>query len=107
MRVCALQSELEDLCFAVLHPECYRKLHAARNELWKRNVVSPSVAEEADRVLDSYDGDTSTKVGRSSPHAPIRRGKAEQSRTWLLKCGVERLGQVVALVRTMLILPHA
>ena len=47
----------------MLHPECYRKLHAARNELWKRNVVSPSVAEEADRVLDSYDGDTG-KQGR-------------------------------------------
>ena len=89
LRVFAMQSELEDLCFAVLHPECYRKLHAARNELWKRNVVSPSVAEEADRVLDSYDGDTGNKVGRSSPHAPIRRGTAEQSRTCLLKCIVQ------------------
>ena len=80
MRVCALQSELEDLCFAVLHPECYRKLHAARNELWKRNVISPSVAEEADRVLDGYDGDASIKVWDSSPQAPISRGKAEQSK---------------------------
>ena len=53
-----LQSELEDLCFAVMHPGCYRKLHTERNELWKRNVVSPSVAAEADRVLGSYDAAT-------------------------------------------------
>lgn len=51
--ICGLQSELEDLCFAVLHPGCYRKLHAERNQLWQRNVVSPSIAEEADRALGS------------------------------------------------------
>lgn len=48
-----MQSELEDLCFAVLHPDCYKKLHSERNELWKRNVVSPVVALEADQVLGS------------------------------------------------------
>lgn len=53
-----MQSELEDLCFAVMHPCCYRKLHTERNELWKRNVVSPSVAAEADRVLGSCDAAT-------------------------------------------------
>lgn len=29
-----MQSELEDLCFAILHPDCYQKLHEERNKLW-------------------------------------------------------------------------
>ena len=50
-----LQSELEDLCFAILHPDCYRKLHAERDSLWQINVVSPSVADDTDKVLGSTD----------------------------------------------------
>ena len=46
-----LQSELEDLCFATLDPECYRKLYHERNELWQKKLVSPAVLEEADRAL--------------------------------------------------------
>ena len=49
--VMIVQSELEDLCFAILHPECYRRLYLERNDLWQKKMVSPSVLEEADRML--------------------------------------------------------
>lgn len=61
-----MQSELEDLCFAVLHSDCYRKLRAERNELWKRNVVSPALAKEAERVLSAYDAVDELHLVRSN-----------------------------------------
>lgn len=46
-----LQSELEDLCFAILHPDCYRKLHEERNKLWSLEPVPTLTAVEADHLL--------------------------------------------------------
>ena len=46
-----MQSELEDLCFAILHPDCYKKLHEERNRLWS---LEPAViTADADKLLDT------------------------------------------------------
>lgn len=45
-----LQSELEDLCFAILHPDCYKKLHEERNKLW--SLEPASIAAETGTPLE-------------------------------------------------------
>ena len=64
-----VQSELEDLCFALLNPDCYQKLHEERNQLWKVNVVSPSMAAEAERALAEADRVLDRALAAESSHS--------------------------------------
>lgn len=42
---CFLQSELEDLCFAVLQPSEYRKLRRELDELWGVPTIPQQVCK--------------------------------------------------------------
>lgn len=48
-----VQSELEDLCFAILHPDCYQKLHEERNNLWALEAAPSALTQEADKFLSN------------------------------------------------------
>ena len=78
-----LQSELEDLCFAVMHPREYRALRSELDTIWGLPPLSPTcIADAADKAL-------------TAPATPPKSDPADDSPAILSMPGAARRGTSV------------
>jgi hypothetical protein len=66
-----LQSELEDLCFAVMHPREYRALRSELDTIWGLPPLSPTcIADAADKALTAPATPPKSDPADDSPAIP-------------------------------------
>ncbi|EIE19205.1 hypothetical protein COCSUDRAFT_59689 [Coccomyxa subellipsoidea C-169] len=67
----SLKSELEDLCFAVMHPREYRALRSELDTIWGLPPLSPTcIADAADKALTPLATPTEPDQAADSPATP-------------------------------------